>query len=217
MKPPPKKIPVHRSIAAIARASMRAAPWRTLVVLVLGSVSAVADALFAWWTKLLVDAAVAQDLVRAMWVVAGMGGTLTIAISSGVSGFLLRVGLEERVGLYLDDELVSKTAGLPGIEHHERPEYLDQVELLRNDRTQLSQSVGALVENVGIFVRLGGTIVLLGTLHPLLLTLPLFGLPSLWAGARGQAILLAADEQLAELRRRGKALFDLATTPGAAK
>src|SRR5262245_33372433 len=46
----------------------------------------------------------------------------------------VRMRLREHTQLYLDTHLMALTAGIPGIEHHELPEYLDSMERLRNER-----------------------------------------------------------------------------------
>ena len=42
--------------------------------------------------------------------------------------------LREHTQLYLDTHLMGLTAGIPGVEHHELPEYLDSMERLRSER-----------------------------------------------------------------------------------
>ena len=68
-----------------------------------------------------------------------------------------------------------------GIEHLERPEYLDRVEYLRQNREQLTAVPLHVAVVVAVILRLGATLVVLLTIDPVLLALPLFLLPLLVA------------------------------------
>lgn len=207
----------HRSARALLGASFRASPVATTVAILATLIGAVAPILFVVQTRWFVDASLARDLDQVLRVAAIMGATLAISGGIQVAGFLLQVGIEERASMRIDQDLIDAAIGIPGIEHHERPEYLDQIELLRSSRSDLSRAIGAIVQSLAMFARLGGTIIALGTLHPLLFTLPLFALPQIWATARSQKVIVGAEERTAELRRKTKHLFDLATSAAPAK
>lgn len=206
-----------RSARVLLGASFKTDPVKTVIVVFLQIMEAISDALFALWVKLLVDAAVEQDLGKAYLVAVGVSVTVGISALAGIGGFLLRLNLQEKVGLRIDERIIELTAGLPGIEHHERPEYLDEMQLLREGREEIANALGALVHVLSFVFRMATTVVLLGRLHPALLLLPLFGLPSLWTGARTQKLLIRAEETNAERRRLSLHVFDLGTTVPPAK
>jgi ATP-binding cassette subfamily B protein len=206
-----------RCARVVLAAAFRADPWRASAVLLLSIVAALTDTLFPFWLKLLVDSALQHDAARAMAVAGGIAATLGVSALAGISGFIMRIGLEERTSYRIDRDIIALTAGLPGVEHHERPLYLDQIELLRTGRTDVSMALGAAIENIAVLFRVGGTLVLLATVHPLLLLLAVFALPSLWTGGRAQRIVLRADEEVAERRRLMRHFFDLATSAAPAK
>lgn len=206
-----------RAMRVLVSQAFRTDPIRTVIVFVLNIVEAASDALFALWVKMLVDAAVEQDLGKAYLVAAGVATTVGVSALAGIGGFILRLNLQERVGLRIDERIIEITAAIPGVEHHERPEYVDQMQLLRDERESIANSLSAIVHVGSFVVRIGMTVVLLGRLHPALLLLPLFGLPSLWTGARSQRLLIKAEEQNAERRRLSLHVFDLATTVAPAK
>ena len=54
------------------------------------------------------------------------------------ASFNVRIRLRENTQMYLDAHIMDLTAGIPGLEHHERPEYLDNVELVRAERWALA-------------------------------------------------------------------------------
>lgn len=206
-----------RAARVLLGTAFRIDPIRTIVVMFLEITTSASDALFALWLKFLIDAAMAQDLQRAMLVAGGIAVTVAISAMAGIGGFLLRLNLQERVGLRIDERVIELTAGLPGIEHHERPEYLDELQLLRDQREEIAGALGAVVHTVAFAFRIATTATLLTQLHPALLLLPVFGLPSLYTGRRAQKLIIDADETNAERRRLSQHLFDLATTAAPAK
>lgn len=169
------------------------------------------------WLKLMVDGAAGGD-ERTVVVAA-----LALAGSTALSGALscwsgaLYQDLHESSSLVLMQDVMRLAGGVPGIEHHERPDYADRLTLIRNQSRLLTNFVATWGRGLALVVRIGVTAVLLASVHPLLLALPLLALPSVWTGARANRIVEAASEATAERVRRQDHLFELATTPGPAK
>lgn len=203
--------------ALVVRASWRAAPWLTIVGLVLSPAAQVMTMLGALWLALLTDAVIGHNLAQAL-VAAGL-----MAVSA--AAFFVVYGLSQRVslrladlaGVELDRMLVDITTGIPTIEHHERPEYLDRLERLRTDGGQLHDAVNSLLGVIISLARAASAMVLLGRLDPLLLLLPLLWIPQQVAGAallRGLSAFERASTEEVRVRRH---LETLATSPEAAK
>ncbi|MFA5891424.1 MAG: ABC transporter ATP-binding protein [Actinomycetota bacterium] len=211
------KVRWTRSARVVLSAAFRAAPGRTIAVLVLSIPGPIGNAVFAWWTKVLIDAALGKDLGRALWVAVAIGVTLAITYTCSLSSFLLSTGLQERTDLWIDAHLIELSAAVPGIEHHERPEYLDQISMLRGARAVLTQAINSIVQSIGAVMQVIATVGLLASLHPALALVPLFALPSVWTTARAQRILMAEEERFAEPRRGIAHMFSLATTAPPAK
>jgi ATP-binding cassette subfamily B protein len=93
------------------------------------------------------------------------------------------------------------TAAIPTIEHFERPDYLRQIDLLRQDSAALAELFAAVVRRASQAGRLALSVGLLASLHPVLAVLPLFGIPSLVAAGKAQRIRRRLDEAVAEHRR----------------
>ncbi len=125
--------------------------------------------------------------------------------------------LREHTQLYLDTHLMALTAGIPGIEHHELPEYLDAVERLRTERPYLANPFNPISWTVASIVQALAVVVLFAGVEPFLAVLPFLGLPAAIAAARAEdrSIRLADDQ--AEQSRVLRHLMDLATEPGPAK
>ncbi len=129
----------------------------------------------------------------------------------------IRFTLQERTSLHFERELLAMVAALPGIEHHERPEYLDKLEILREERAAFSQAVYAVTQSVGVLLQSAGTGYLLYKVHPLLLVLPVLNLFSFITDARGGTIMVDASEDSAADVRLAREHFQTATTYGYSK
>ena len=114
-------------------------------------------------------------------------------------------------------ELIEISGRPPTIELHERPEAADRVELVRKDVKMLAFAMLSFVWAVGIVTQLTTTLVILVSVHPSLVVLPLLGIPSLVAGARAQRLRQRAREETIEDQRLSDHLFGLGTTSGPGK
>jgi len=207
-----------RGIWVVASTAARADPWRAAAVLSLEITNQFGLVFVALWLKLLTDAVVHRDLRSALVASALLGGLAWgVQGLAAISGFNLRTVLEERTGLLMDTRLMELMAGVPGLEHHERADYLDEAELLRQQRHQLSQAVSAIVVNAGLLAQTAGTVALLASVHPALIALPLFAVPSLLAGGAAEQLRQRALDRTAEAVRRSSHLYELATSAGPAK
>lgn len=195
----------------------RADRARALGMFGLTLIEAGGGVLFAFWLKYIVDGALRADGRTAMTGVIGM--FVSIAARQAANWFSFHVGstLAERTSGLIDRELIELTAKIPGMEHHERPDYLLEMDLLRQNRQMLDNVVGGLLTNFSVGIQIAGTVALLATIHPALVLLPLFGIPSVLIGAKAVQIDRKAQEETAEPHRTANHLFDLATTSGPAK
>ena len=197
--------------------SFRADPAVFVGIFVLETAIAVLGVLGTYAVKVLTNAALAGSIRGVLFAAAG------IAIAGVVQRFGTQLNLvwdvrvQEKAQLLLDQHLMALAGGAPGIEHHERPDYADELALLRNERRNLGQVSLAAVWNVKVAVQFAGQAVLLATLHPLLLLLPLCGVPSLLLGTRATALLQRFHEANAERARTIGHLFGCATSATAGK
>ena len=191
-----------RAIVTIARMGFRAEPRTALLAAVLLQIDFASGALVALALKALTDAVLAQD---ARWLLAAAVAlplSLAMIRVASMGGYAARVRLAERAASLMQRHLGELTAAIPTIEHFERPDYLKEMDLLRSDGGgALAQMFGELAYNVSQLGRLLLTVGLLATLHPLLILLPLCGVPSLFLNARAQRIRQRLSEAVAEKRR----------------
>ena len=100
---------------------------------------------------------------------------------------------------------------------HERPDVADRVELLRQGALSFAFAMTAVVWAAGIVVQLATTVLVLVSVSPVLILLPLLGVPSLMAGAWAQKTRQRAWEETIEDQRLSEHLLQLGTTPAPGK
>jgi ATP-binding cassette subfamily B protein len=177
----------------------------------------VPEALTALWLKFLASGVTRGSGTLIAWAAGGLA-------LSGAAAWLLRVAgtrvgflFRERVTIAIESHIASLQAGVPSIEHHERPDYLDRLQILKDQAFLLNHLYGSLVGVAGAAARLAITIVLLATVHPVLIALVLCAVPTVAAATWRAGVERATEECAAPHRRLARHLFELGTTAAAAK
>jgi ATP-binding cassette subfamily B protein len=208
---------VVRGIAVLAGAGFRADAPRAVLVLALAPAVGCVGALSGLGVQWAVDAAAQGDPSGALVAAALLIATVLITHQVGVFTANLRIHLQQRVALLLDQRMMRMCADLPGLEHHELPAYLDEMELLRDSRDELGGAFGSIVENLRTVTTFGATLGLLATLHPLLLLLPFLAIPAVLTGYLGERASIRVSRETAEPERLRDALFRMAGDARSAK
>ncbi|MGI8809193.1 MAG: ABC transporter ATP-binding protein [Acidimicrobiales bacterium] len=206
-----------RALRLVVRYVFRADPVRAPAGLVLAVVTQVVEVLGAVLLRSLVDAATAADGAAVVRAALLLAAALVVAFVGNWGSIAVGMALRERSTLYFDMRMAELSCAIPYLEHHERADYLDELELLHRNHQQLANVQDALVVNVASAVRLAAAVVLLGAIHPVLLLLPLAGLPSIWCNARAERLREAARKEVAWRNRLDLKLFTLATSREAGK
>lgn len=194
----------------------RAAPaWMALVtvLLVLGSVAGtcyplgyrlLADgALSGSATEVAEGVAVVAALLGLAWLLTGIGATEAMALS-------------DRIAVYRTGRMIELISGVPTLEHLERPDYLAQVEQLNSGRRQLASAPRQILSNVSSAARIIALLVLLGSVSPWLLLLPVSAVPPLVADRVAKRITRRSADAMAADRRLAGMIFDLSASASAA-
>jgi ATP-binding cassette subfamily B protein len=188
-----------------------------ILAITLGIVSSIAGPVSAAALGSLVDAAtsgntesasVAAIVLSLTWVASHAAGHAASHVAFALNMHIIRLAFSE---------LIEISGRAPTIELHERPEAADRVELVRKDVKMLAFAMLSFVWAVGIVTQLTTTLVILVSVHPSLVVLPLLGIPSLVAGARAQRLRQRAREETIEDQRLSDHLFGLGTTSGPGK
>jgi ATP-binding cassette subfamily B protein len=196
----------------LCKLGYRHEPRLMLAAFVLSQVAALPDALLALWLMLLGQGVLGNNpgLVR----VAAIG----LAVSATATWFLQTVStrmqrrFRDKVTIALESHIARLQASVATIAHHERPEYLDRLAMLRDQVFVLDHMYMSLFSTCGWILRLGVTVALLASIHPALILLVVFAVPTVITSTWRPAVERAASERAAQPNRLARHLFTLATT-----
>jgi len=206
-----------RGVRLMVTISWRADRTRSVAAALTASGQYVVLPLRAVGLALMTNGIVAQSVSQALAGTAVVVGVSALNRLLAWASLNVRMRLREHTQLYLDTHLMELTAGIPGIEHHELPEYLDAMERLRSERPYLANPFNPLSWTLASIIQCGLVMVLLAGVNPLLALVPLLGLPAARAAAQAEARDIDLADRQAEPRRVLRHLLHLATDPGPAK
>ncbi|MGC4806722.1 ABC transporter ATP-binding protein [Micromonospora sp. DT233] len=199
------------------RTSLRQDRRKAVTALVLVVAGAVAWPLVALMLRVLFEAANAGRPVAASLAGVAVAVLLIAGLTLGHFAHIAYFELSELDVLHLHQDLMEATNGSPGMAHYERPELADKVAVLEEDVEQLRVGLQAVLTGVGLAVAMALTTVVLASLDPVLLLLPLVAVPPLLAGRWAERMVDRARESSAESTRRALGLFRLATQAAAGR
>jgi ATP-binding cassette, subfamily B, bacterial len=205
--------PALRSMWRTVKLGYRAEPLLLGVSIGISLAAAVPDALFALWLKVLTDGANDHDHTAVIVAALGLG-------LSATAGWLLRMGgdrvsrrFRDRASIQLEAHVAGLQASISRIEHHERPEYLDRLSVLRDQVFALDHLFLSLFSTLGWIVRLAITVVLLASVHPSLVLLAVFAVPTIVESSWRAGVERRAEEAGAAHARLARHLFTVGSTP----
>ncbi len=154
----------------------RAEPRLLPVAFGFSLLAALPDALMALWLKLLADGVLQHNRGLAIGAAVGLGVSATGTWFLRVISDRTQRRFRERVTVALESHVARLQASVVSIEHHERPEFLNRLAVLRDQVFVLDHMYMSLFSTCGWILRLGVTLVLLVSIHPALAFLALFAL-----------------------------------------
>jgi ATP-binding cassette subfamily B protein len=216
-RPPSSLRDIARSLFAMLETSWRADAPRSVLAVVTASGQMVTMPVRAFGLKILADSVLASDAHRVVRAALFVAGVESASRLSAWASFNTRMRLREQTMLLLDQRLMALVSGVPGVEHHERPDYLDRVELLRSERGALANPFNPISWTLASLVQGAATLTLLSRLDRRLLVLPAFAGVSIWLTAKVQRIFQDLRESQAEPNRILRHLLELTTEAPAGK
>jgi len=183
----------------------------------LSLLSALPDALIALWLKFIADGILDKDSSLVMIAAAGL------AISAAATWFLRVISdrtqrrFRDRVTIALESHVAQLQATVATVAHQERPEFLDRLSVLRDQVFVLDHMYMSLFSTCGWVLRLTVTITLLMSIHPALVLLAAFAIPTVLTATWRPGIERAVEERGAPFNRLARHLFTTATTQAAGK
>jgi len=203
------------ALSAMWRALKRAyyaEPRLLPVAFGLSLLAALPDALLALWMMLLANGVMRHN--RNLAIGAGVG----LAVSAVATWFLKVTSdrtqrrFRDRVAVALESHVAGLQASVATIAHHERPEYVDRLAMLRDQVFVLDHMYMSLFSTCGWILRLGVTVVLLASIHPALALLVAFALPTVFTSTWRPGVERDVQERAVAANRLARHLFNTATT-----
>ena len=189
-----------------------AEPALIVIAFALSLLAALPDALLPWLLMLLanglLDGAATDVYIAAGGLALAATATWVLRIVSDRTQRRFR----DRVAIALESHVAELQASVATVEHHERPDYLDRLAILRNQVFVLDHMYMALFSTCGWLLRLGVAVAWLMSVHPALALLVAFALPTVFASSWRPAVERAAEQAGAQAERLARHLFDTATT-----
>src|SRR5467141_900126 len=176
------------SMWRLCKLGYRHEPGLLMAAFLMSLFAALPDSLVAVWLKVLGDGMLQQDRTR------------------------VQRRFRDKVTIALESHVARLQASAATIAHHERPEYLDRLAMLRNQVFVLDHMYMSLFSTCGWILRLGVTLALLISIHPALALLTLFALPTVLTSIWRPGVQRSADERGASANRLARHLFTTATT-----
>ncbi|HEY1341927.1 MAG TPA: ABC transporter ATP-binding protein [Bryobacteraceae bacterium] len=204
--------PALSSMWRLCKLGYRHEPRMMIASLVLSQLAALPDALLALWLMLL-GVGVLQH--RPAMV---LGSAIGLAVSAAATWFLRTVStrvqrrFRDKVTIALESHVAQLQASIATVAHQERPEYLDRLSMLRNQVFVLDHMYMSLFSTLGWILRLGVTMALLASIHPALILLLVFAIPTVFTSTWRPQVERVAQERGAQAGRLARHLFTVATT-----
>ncbi|HEY3938651.1 MAG TPA: ABC transporter ATP-binding protein [Bryobacteraceae bacterium] len=220
VKPPAAIDPLPPALSSmwrLCKLGYRNQPRLMLASFVLSQLAALPDALLALWLMLLGEGVLEHrpGLVE--------GAAIGLAVSTAGTWFLRTVStrtqrrFRDRVTVALEAHVAQLQGSIATVAHQERPEYLDRLSMLRNQVFVLDHMYVSVFSTLGWVLRLGITMALLASIHPALLLLAVFAIPTVLTSTWRPVIEKTVQERGAQTGRLARHLFTIATTAAPGK
>jgi ATP-binding cassette subfamily B protein len=209
--------PALSSMWRLCKLGYRHEPRLMVATFVLSQVAAMPDALLALWLMLLGKGVVEHRPGMVQWAAIGLG------VSTAATWFLRTVStrvqrrFRDKVTIALESHVAQLQATVATIAHQERPEYLDRLSMLRNQVFVLDHMYVSLFSTLGWILRLAVTMALLASIHPALMLLVVFAIPTVLTSTWRPEVERSAQERGAQTNRLARHLFTIATSASPGK
>ena len=209
--------PALSSMWRLCKLGYRYEPRLMIASFLLSQLAALPDALLALWLMLLGRGVLEHRTGLVQSAAIGLG------VSTASTWFLRTVStrvqrrFRDKVTIALESHVAKLQASVVTIAHQERPEYLDRLSMLRNQVFVLDHMYMSLFSTLGWILRLGVTMALLASIHPVLILLVVFAVPTVLTSTWRPEVERSAQERGAQANRLARHLFTMATTAAPGK
>ena len=204
--------PALKSMWRLCKLGYSHEPALMLVAFLLSLLAALPDALMAVWHKVLGEGVINSDRGRVQLAAVGLAVSATLTWFLSTVSTRVQRRFRDKVTIALESHVAKLQASVTTIAHQERPDYLDRLSVLRDQIFVLDHMYMSVFSTAGWILRLGVTIVLLASIHPALILLTAFALPTVLTSSWRPTVERSAEERGAPAKRLSRHLFVTATT-----
>jgi ATP-binding cassette subfamily B protein len=205
---------IFRAARFLFAMGLRVDAVRLLRATVLAVALYVAAPLAALALRDLTDDVLAHSAGPALAAAVLAAAALVAQIMLGHFCHLDLVRVEEVQQMRLRGELIELVNGPPRIDHLDRPDVADNVDLVRDSLLATTRSLDGVLQLAGLLLQMTVTIVVLVMVSPLFAVLSLCAVVPVILERTAQSTVESARERTAERLRLAKHLLELATTTG---
>src|SRR5262247_361782 len=208
--------PTLASMWRLCKLGYRHEPRLMVVAFVLSQLAALPDALLAVWLMLLGKGVLEHRSGLVLDAAIGLAVSATATWFLRTASTRVQRRFRDKVTIALESHVAGLQATISTIAHHERPEHLDRLSMLRNQVFVLDHMYMSLFSTLGWILRLGVTLAMLMAVHPALALLALSAIPTVWTSTWRPAVERIAMERASQSNRLARHLFTIATdaSPG---
>ena len=204
--------PALSSMWRLCKLGYRHEPRLMVVAFVLSQLAALPDALLALWLMLLGKGLLQHRPGMVQGAAIGLGASAVATWFLRTVSTRVQRRFRDKVTIALESHVAKLQASVDTIAHQERPEFLDRLSMLRNQVFVLDHMYMSVFSTLGWILRLGVTMALLASIHPALLLLALFAIPTVLTSTWRPDVERSAQESGAQSSRLARHLFTIATT-----
>ena len=204
--------PALSSMWRLCKLGYRSEPRLMAASFGLSQLAALPDALLALWLFLLVKGVLQHRPGMVKGAAIGLGVSVAATWFLRTASTRVQRRFRDKVTIALESHVAQLQASIATVAHQERPEYLDRLSMLRNQVFVLDHMYMSLSSTMGWILRLGVTIALLVSIHPALVLLAVFAVPTVLTATWRPEVERSAQERGAQTSRLARHLFTIATT-----
>jgi ATP-binding cassette subfamily B protein len=201
----------------LCKLGYRHEPRLMLTAFILSQLSALPDALIALWIMFLGKGVVESSPALVLGSALGLGLSATATWFLGTVSARIQRKFRDKVTIALESHVARLQASVATITHHERPDYLDRLAMLRDQVFVLDHMYMSLFSTCAWILRLAVTLALLASIQPALVLLAVFAVPTVITSTWRPAVERSAEEQAAPFNRLARHLFTTATSAAPGK
>ena len=209
--------PALSSMWRLCKLGYQHEPAIMAVAFLLALLAALPDALLAIWLKILGEGVLSKDSGQVRLAAMGLAASATATWFLTTVSTRVQRRFRDRVTIALESHVAGLQASVVTIAHQERPDYLDRLSVLRDQIFVLDHMYMSVFSTAGWILRLVVTVVLLASIHPALVLLALFALPTVATSSWRPGLERTVRERGAQADRLARHLFTVVTTAPPAK